>query len=182
MWELDNKKCWVPKNWCLWTVVLEKTLESPLDSKEIKPVNPKGNQPWLYIGRTMLKLKLQYFGHLMPTVDSLEKTLMLGKTEGRRRRGWQDDGWVVSLTQWMWVWASSRKWWKTGKPVCCSPWNHKESDTTERLKSNNKADINVGNILLSVLTSSSVLWSTEKTIFKLLVSQIYQRMKRKPPF
>ena len=68
-------------------MVLEKTLESPLDCKEIQPVHPKGNQPWVFIGMMMLKLKLQYFGHLMRRTDSLEKTLMLGKTEGRRRRG-----------------------------------------------------------------------------------------------
>ena len=66
---------------------MSKTLESPLDCKEIKPVNPKGNQSLIYIGRTMLKLKLQYFGHLIGRADSLEKTLMLGKTEVRRRRG-----------------------------------------------------------------------------------------------
>ena len=89
MWELDNKKGWVPKNWCLWTMVLEKTPESPLDCKEIQPVNPKGNQSWIFIGRVMLKLKLQSFGHLMWRRDSLEKTLMLGKTEGRKRRGRQ---------------------------------------------------------------------------------------------
>ena len=65
MWELDNKKKgWALKNWCLWTVVLEKTLERPLDSKEIKPVNPKGNQPWISVEGLMLKLKLQCFGHL----------------------------------------------------------------------------------------------------------------------
>ena len=75
------------KNWCSRTAVLEKTLESPLDSKEMKPVNSKGNQPWIFIGRTDTKLKLQYFGHLMPRADSLEKILMLGKTEGKRRRG-----------------------------------------------------------------------------------------------
>ena len=89
MWELDCEEGWAPKNWCFWTVMLEKTLESPLDSKEIKPVNPKGNQYWIFIGRLMLKLKLQYFGHLMRRTDSLEKTLMLGKIEGRGRRGWQ---------------------------------------------------------------------------------------------
>ena len=86
MWELDHKEIWASKNWCYWTVVLEKTLESPLDCKEVKPVNPKGNQSWLE--ELMLKLKVQYFGHPMRT-DSLEKTLMLGKIEGRRRRGWQ---------------------------------------------------------------------------------------------
>ena len=69
--------------------VLEKTLESPLDCKEIQPVHPKGDQSWVFIGGTMLKLKLHYFGHLMRRFDSLEKTLMLGKIEGRRRRGRQ---------------------------------------------------------------------------------------------
>ena len=68
-------------------MVLEKTLESPLDCKEFQPVHPKGDQSWVFIGRLMLKLKLQYSGHLMPRVDSLEKTLMLGGIEGRRRRG-----------------------------------------------------------------------------------------------
>ena len=89
MWELNYKKGWASKSWCLQSVVLGKTLESPLDRKEIKPVKPKGNQPWIFIGRTMLKLKLQYFGHLMWRTDSLEKTLMLGKIEGRTRRRWQ---------------------------------------------------------------------------------------------
>jgi len=67
--------------------VLENTLESPLGCKEIQPVHPNGNQSWVFIGRTDLKLKLQYFGHLMQRADSFEKTLMLGKIEGRRRRG-----------------------------------------------------------------------------------------------
>ena len=98
MWELDCEESWVPKNWCFWTVVLEKTLESPLYSKEIKPVNPKGNQPWTFIGRTDLKLKLQSFGHLVRITDSFEKTLMLGKIEGRRRRGQQRMRWLDGIT------------------------------------------------------------------------------------
>ena len=77
----------VSKNWYFWTMVLEKTFESLLDSKEIKSVSPKGNQPWIFIGRTDAWLKLQHFGHLMWNTDSLEKTLMLEKIEGRRRRG-----------------------------------------------------------------------------------------------
>ena len=77
------------KKLMLLTVVLEKTLESPLDCEEIQPVHPKENQSWVFIGRTMLKLKLQYFGHLMRRAGSFEKTLMLGKIEGRRRRGQQ---------------------------------------------------------------------------------------------
>ena len=93
-----HKEGWVPKNWCFWTVVLEKTLESPLDCKEIQPVHPKGNQSWVFIGRLMLKLKLQYFGHLMQRADSLEKTLMLGKIEGKRRRGQQRMRWLDGIT------------------------------------------------------------------------------------
>ena len=89
MWELDYQESWAPKNWCFWTVVLEKTLESPLDCREIKPVSPKGSQSWILLEGLMLKLKLQYFGHLMRRTDSFEKTLMLGKTEDRRRRGRQ---------------------------------------------------------------------------------------------
>ena len=82
-------------------MVLEKTLESPLDCKEIQAVHPKGDQSWVFIGRLMLKLKLQYFGHLMQRADSLEKTLMLGKVEGGRRRGRQKMRWLDGIkTQW----------------------------------------------------------------------------------
>ena len=84
------------KNWCFWTVVLEKTLESPLDCKEIQPANPNGNQSWIFIGRT--ELKLQYFGHQMQRPGSLEKTLMLGKTEGRRRRERHKMRWLDGIT------------------------------------------------------------------------------------
>ena len=86
MWELDYKESWVPMNWCFWTVVLEKTLEIPLDSKEIQPVHPKGVSSGFSLEGLMLKLKLQYFSHLIRKADSLEKILMLGKIEGRRRR------------------------------------------------------------------------------------------------
>ena len=79
-------------------MVLEKTLESPLGCKEIQPVHPKGDQSWVFFGRKMLKLKLQYFGHLMQRADSFEKTLMLGKIEGRRRRGQQRMRWLDSIT------------------------------------------------------------------------------------
>ena len=87
MWELDYKESWVLKNWCFWTVVLGKTLESPLGCKELKPVNPKGNQSWIN----------QYFGHLMQSTDSFEKSLMLGKTEGSRR-GQQRMRWLDGIT------------------------------------------------------------------------------------
>ena len=101
MWELDYKESWVLKNWCFWTVVLEKTLESPLDSKEIQPVHPKGNQSWCSLYRLILKLKLQYFGHLMRRTDSFEKTLMWGKIEGGKRRGWQRMRWLDGITDLM---------------------------------------------------------------------------------
>ena len=84
MWELDYKESWVLKNWCFWTVVLEKTLESPLDSKEIQPVHPKRDQSWVFIGRTVVDAETQYLGHLMWRTASFEKTVMLGKIEGRR--------------------------------------------------------------------------------------------------
>jgi len=98
MWGLDHKESWALKNWCFWTVVLEKTLESPLDCKEIQPVHPRRNKSWIFIGGLMLKLKLQYFGHLMQRTDSLEKTLMPGKIEGRRRRGRQRMRWLDGIT------------------------------------------------------------------------------------
>ena len=96
MWLLDHKEGWVLKNPCFWTVVLEKTLESPLDSKEIKPVKPEFSLEGL-----MLKLKLQYFGHLMWRPDALEKTLMLGRIDSRRRRGRQRMRWLDGITDLM---------------------------------------------------------------------------------
>ena len=97
MWELDHKPGWAPKNWCFWIVVLKKTLDSTLDREEIKSVTPQGNQCWIFIGRTDTEPKPQYFGHLIRTADSLEKKLMLGKTEGRRR-GRQRMRWLDGIT------------------------------------------------------------------------------------
>ena len=89
MWELDYKESRVLKNWCFWTVMLEKTLENPLGCKEIQPVNPKGNQSWMFIGRTDTEAETpKYFGHLMRRTDSLEKTPILGKIASGRRREW----------------------------------------------------------------------------------------------
>ena len=117
MWELDYKESWAPKNWCFWTVVLEKTLESLLDCKEIQPSILKKFSPGCSLEGLMLKLKLQYFGHLMQRAESFEKTLMLGKIEGRRRRGRQRmkrlDGITDSINM---VWVHSGSWWWTGRP------------------------------------------------------------------
>ena len=117
MWKLDCEESWVLKNWCFWTVVLEKTLESPLDCKEINQSILKEISSGCSPEGLMFKLKLQYFSHLMQRADSFEKTLMLGKIEGRRSRGQQRMRcWMASLIQWIWVWVNSRSWWWTGRP------------------------------------------------------------------
>ena len=104
MWQLDYKESWVLNNWCFWTVVLEKTLESPLDCKSIlKEISPEYSSEGL-----MLKLKQQYYGYLMQRVDSVEKSLTLGKIEGRRRRGWLRMKWLDGITASMDVGLSKR--------------------------------------------------------------------------
>ena len=137
MWEVDYKESWAPKNWCFWTVVLEKTLESPLDCKEIQPVHPKGDQSWIFIGRTDVEAETPI---LWPP-DSFEKTLMLGKIEGARRRGRQDEmvGGLHRLNGHECEWALGAG---DGRGGCasmglCSLWVHgglKELDMTEWLK------------------------------------------------
>ena len=128
MWKLDHKEGWVPKNWCFWIVILEKTLESPLYCKEIKPVNPKQTSH-SFEG---LMLKLQYFGHPMRRDDSLEKTLMLWKTEGRRSGGVTED----KMVGWH-HWLNGREFEQAlgdsegqGSLACCSPRGRKEVDMT----------------------------------------------------
>ena len=116
IWELDYKESWVLKNWCFWTVVLEKTLESPLDCKEIQPVHPKGNQPWIVIGRTdaetetLILWLLEELTHLKRPW-CWERLRVGGEGDDR---GW--DGWMSSPTQWMWGWVNSGSWWWTGRP------------------------------------------------------------------
>ena len=97
--ELDHKESWASQNWCFWIVVLGKTLKILLDCKEIKAVNPKGfSQPWIFIGRTYVEAKAPILCHLIRKANSLEKILMLGETEGKRRRGKQRMRWLDSIT------------------------------------------------------------------------------------
>ena len=135
MWEFDYKESWALKNWCFWTMVLEKTLESPLDCKEIQPVHPKGNQSWIFIGRTDAEAETTILGP--PDV----KNWVIGKDwcwEGLKAggegddRGW--DGWMASPAQWTWVWVKLQECGDgQGSLVCYSPRGCKESDTTEWL-------------------------------------------------
>ena len=118
MWELDYKESWALKNWCLWTVVLEKTLESPLDFKEIQPVHPKGDQSWVFIGKTDAEAEtpntLATWGEELTHLKTpwcWERLRAGGEGDDR---GW--DGWMVSWTQWAWVWVDSGSWWWTGRP------------------------------------------------------------------
>ena len=126
MWELNHKESWAMKNWCFWSVVLEKALESPLENKEIKPVNLKGDQAWILFGSTDIEAEAPT---LWPA-HSLEKTLRLGKIEGRKRRGWQRwDGWMASPIQQTWTWANSRSWWGTREVWCAVVHGVTESQT-----------------------------------------------------
>ena len=132
MWELDYKEGWALKNWCFRTVVLEKTLESPLDSKEIQPsrrlvlgVHWK-DWCWSWNSNT-----------LAPWCEELTHWKRPWCWERLKAGGegddWGWDGWIISLTQWTWVWVNSRSWWWKGSLACCSPRGLKESDMTERL-------------------------------------------------
>ena len=137
VWELDHKKGWAPKNWCPQTVVLEKTLESPLDSKEIQPVNPKGNQHWIFIGNTNAEAKSPILWS--PNVKSqlIGKDPVAGKDWGQEEKRVAKDkmvGWSHQLSG-----HESERWWS---PACCGPWCHRESDMTWLLNRSNKVILN----------------------------------------
>ena len=130
--ELDYKESWVPKNWCFWTVVLEKTLESPLDYKKIQPIYPKGDQSWVFIGRTDAEAETPYLATSWEELTHWKRPWCwegLGARGEGDDRGW--DGWMAPPTRWTWVWVNSGSWWWTGRPG--DSWGHKELDMTERL-------------------------------------------------
>ena len=137
VWELDNEEGRAPKNWCFWTVVLEKTLKSPLDCKEIQPVNLKGNQPWIFI-RTDAEPKLQYFGHLMRRADSLDKTLMLVRLKAKGEEGNKDEviGWHHQFNGHELEQTPGDSG-RQGGLACRNPRGHEESNTTWWLNNNN---------------------------------------------
>ena len=115
MWELDYKESWVPKNWWFWTVILEKTLDSPLDYNEIQPVHPNRNQSWIFVGRTDAEAEAPILWP--PDV----KNRLIGKDpDAGKDWRWEGkgttDGWMASLTWWTWVWVDSGSWWWTGRP------------------------------------------------------------------
>ena len=117
MWELNCKETWALKNWCFWTVVLEKTLQSPLDYREIQPVHPKGDQSWVFIGRTDVKAKTNTLATWCKELTHLKRHWCWKRLKGggeEEDRGW--DGWMASLTQWTRVWVNSWSWWWTGRP------------------------------------------------------------------
>ena len=126
MWDLDNKKGWASKNWCLQTVVLEKTLESPLDSKEIKPVNLKGNPPWIFIGRTDAQAVAPIFGHLV------WRRWLIGKDPDAGKDWGQEEKRVTEVEMVGWHhWLNWHEFEQTpgdsvgqGSLACCSPWGH----------------------------------------------------------
>ena len=136
MWELDHKEGWAPQNWCFWTVVLEKTLESPLDCKEIKPINPKGNQPWIFIGRTDTEAPI-----LWPP-DA--KSQLIGKDAdaGKDRRQGEKGTTEAEMVEWHHR-LDGHEFEQApgdgegqGSLACCSPWSCEVSKTTERLNGN----------------------------------------------
>ena len=135
MWELDYKESWAPKNWCFWTVVLEKSLESPLDCKEIQPVHPKGNQSWILIGRTDAEAETP----ILWLPDAKKWLIWKDPGSGKDWRQKEKEATEDEMVGWH-LWLDGHEFEQTpgvgdgqGSLACCSPWGHKKSDTTEQV-------------------------------------------------
>ena len=153
MWELDYKESWAPKNWCFWTVVLEKTLESPLDCKEIQPVHPKGGQSWVFIGRTDVEAETPVLWPPDAKSWLIGKDPDLGKDWGQDKKGTTEDemvGWHHQLNGHGFGWTPGVGDGQGGL-ACCSLWGHEESDMTEWLNWTELNWINVCNLALITL-------------------------------
>ena len=174
MWELDDKEGWALKNWCFQIVVLKKKLENPLDCMEIKPVNSKENLPWILIGKTDAEA---------PILWPLEaKSQLVGKRHWCWERlrageggngGW--DGWIVSLTQWTWVWSSSRRWWRTGKPSALQSMGVTMSQTWLSNWTTTQARGTKAKINKSDYTKTKAFLTTKETIKKIKSSLLKGR-------
>ena len=162
IWELDHKESWVPKNWCFWTVILEKTLESPLDCKIIQPVHPKGNQSWIFIGRTDAEAKVPIVWP--PDLKNwlIRKDPDAGKDWGQEKG--KTEGETVGWSHWL----SGHEFEQPSgygegqvSLVCCSPWGHKELDTIEQLDWGGLNEMMSSEYLAdSGLTKWQFLWET----------------------
>ena len=134
MWELDYKESWIPNNWCFWTVVLEKTLKSPLEFKEIEPINPQENQSWIFIGRLMAEAETPILWQPDAKSWLIWKDPDAGKDWRQEEKGRQRMGWLNGITNSMDMSLSKRGVDDgQGGLACCGSWGHKESDTTEPL-------------------------------------------------
>ena len=170
MWELDQKEDWAPNNWCFWTVVLEKTFESPLDSKEIHPVHPRGNQSWIFIGRTDAEAEVPILWP--PDV----KSWFIGKDPDIRKDWRQEEKEMTEGEMARWHhWFSGHEFEQglrdgdgQGSLVCCSPWGCRELDTTERLNNRQQQGVHV-------LIWCTSLFQTEVTrYFQPLFGQLFR--------
>ena len=163
MWELDCEESWALKNWCFWTVVSEKTLESPLDCKEIQPVHPEGNQSWVFIGRTDVETETPVFWPPDAKSWLIWKDPDALKDWRQEEKGMKEDemvGWA-SRTQWRWVWVSSRSWWWTERPGMLQSMGSQRVDMPQRL-----------NWLTDWYLISAVIWQNPTQHCKTIILQL----------